>query len=162
MSIRGGARSGPFHCQHSYARVLGRAEVSNCLLLGSRYSSRSGNPGAPPPSFSSQRESRALTMRPHGYRTKYSADGRRHRTLRFAFGTTYITMKIVHFHLHVWPQRATPSSSSQRESRALTMRRHGHGNKYSADGRRDRTLRFPFSTIFITHNKGPGFPLRQK
>ena len=31
---------GSFHCQHSYARVLGRAEVSNCLLLGSRHSRR--------------------------------------------------------------------------------------------------------------------------
>ena len=150
MSIRGIARPGPFHCQHSYARVAGRARVSNCLLLGSRYSSRSGNPGAPPPSFSSQRESRAQTMRRHGHGNKYSTDGRQHRTLRFPFGTTFITMKIVHFHLHVSPQRATPSFSSQRESRAQTMRRSGHGNKYSADGRRHRTLPFPFSKTFIT------------
>ena len=55
-----------------------------------------------------------------------------------------------------------PSFSSQRESRAQTMRRHGHGNKYSTDGRRHRTLRFPFSTTFITHNKDSGFPLRQE
>ena len=63
------------------------------------------------PSFSSQRESRALTIRRHGHGTKYSADGRRHRTLPFPFSTTFITMKIVHFHLHVWPQRAPPRHS---------------------------------------------------
>ena len=44
----------------------------------------------------------------------------------------------------------------------MTMRRHGHGNKYSAGGRRDRTLRFLFSTTFIAHNKGSGFPLRRE
>ena len=54
------------------------------------------------------------------------------------------------------------SFSPQRESRALTMRRHGHGNKYSAGERLDRTLRFPFSTTSITHNKGSGFPLRRE
>ena len=54
------------------------------------------------------------------------------------------------------------SFSPGRESRALVMRQDGHGNKYSAGGRWHRTLRFPFSTTFITHNKGSGFPLRRE
>ena len=63
---------------------------------------------------------------------------------------------------HPGPLHFLPSFSPQRESRALTMRRHGHGNKYSAGGRRHRTQRVSLSTTFITHDKGSGFPWRRE
>ena len=60
------------------------------------------------------------------------------------------------------PFHFPPSFSPGRESRALTMRRHGHGNRYSAGGRRHRTRHLSLSTTFITHNKGSGFQLRRE
>ena len=106
-----------------------------------RHTCRNGKPVAPTPSFSSQRESRALTMRQHGHgnvdapgtwayvpprplpyaNTRLNDEQgsgfplRRERRGTVAGGVTWailtpVTMKIGHFHAHVWPWRGHGNS----------------------------------------------------
>ena len=123
----------------------------------SRHSRRSGNPEPsqcantvmaapnPLPSFSPQRESRALTMRQHGHgRPKpHCRHSRRSgnpepiqcaNTVMAAPNPTPVILAAVGIQspynapTRSWPRRTPlPSFSPQRESRAHTMRQHGHG-----------------------------------
>ena len=54
-----------------------------------------------------------------------------------------IAMKIANFHTHKWPRQGHWQFSPQRESRALSVRQHGHGSAGSPGGRRPRAPRLP-------------------
>ena len=102
-------------------------------------------PQTPLPSFSPQRESRALTMRQHGHgRPKpHSRHSRRSgnpeplpcaNTVMAAPNPTPVILAAAGIQspynasTRPWPPRTSvPSFSPQWESRALTMRQHGHG-----------------------------------